>query len=220
MQRLADAHIAVFGVGGVGSFAAEALARSGVGHLTIIDFDDIDITNVNRQLPALLSTVGHKKVDVLAERLQDINPELELTIIGEPYLPEQSDRFFAHPYDYIVDAIDMITSKIHLIQTAKAQSIPIISSMGMGNKIDPTRITVCDLAKTHTCPLARVMRRELKQRGIDHLTVVYSDEPPRKPAQSIQTESKREIPASCAFVPSVAGLVMASYVIRDLADVL
>lgn len=215
MTKLADTHIAVFGVGGVGSYAAEALVRSGVGKITLIDFDTIDITNINRQAPALLSTVGQAKVEVMKNRLLDINQDLEITIFNAKYTAENSEEFFADIFD-LVDAIDIITSKIHLITECKKRNIPILSAMGMGNKIDPTRIKVADLYKTHMCPLAKVMRKELKDRHIKSLDVVFSDEKPRKPTQSICTPAKREVPASCAFVPPVAGLIMASHVIRTI----
>lgn len=218
MEKLQKSHVAVFGIGGVGSYAAEALVRSGVGEITLIDFDTIDITNVNRQIPALLSTVGRYKVDVMKERLLDINKELKINIFNKKYAADNSDEFFQATYDYVVDAIDIISSKIHLIQTCKEKNIPILSSMGMGNKLDPTKIKITDIYKTHMCPLAKVMRKELKDRGIKSLDVVFSDEKPRKPARSISTEAKREIPASCASVPPVAGLVMASFVIRKLSD--
>ena len=213
MTKLADTHIAVFGVG---SYAAEALVRSGVGKITLIDFDTIDITNINRQAPALLSTVGQAKVEVMKNRLLDINQDLEITIFNAKYTAENSEEFFADIFDYVVDAIDIITSKIHLITECKKRNIPILSAMGMGNKIDPTRIKVADLYKTHMCPLAKVMRKELKDRHIKSLDVVFSDEKPRKPTQSICTPAKREVPASCAFVPPVAGLIMASHVIRTI----
>ncbi len=217
MQKLSQSHVAVFGVGGVGSFAAEAIARSGVGELTLVDFDDIDISNINRQIPALLSTVGKSKVETMASRILEINPEIILHVMNKKYLPENSEDFFAVEYDFVVDAIDIITSKLHLIQTCKEKNIPIISSMGMGNKVDPTKITITKLSKTHMDPLAKVMRKELKERKIFELDVVFSDEKPRKPAQSIAGAGKRELPASCAFVPPVAGLMMASFVVRKLA---
>lgn len=217
MQRLSLSHVAIFGIGGVGSFAAEAIARSGVGEMSIVDFDSIDISNLNRQIPALMETVGKSKVSVMAKRILQINPQIKLHILDKKYLPENSDEFFKTDFDFVVDAIDIITSKIFLIKTCKEKNIPIISSMGMGNKIDPTRIQITKLAKTHTDPLAKVMRKELKDRGIADLDVVFSDEAPRKPMQSIASAGKREIPASCAFVPPIAGLMMASFVIRKIA---
>lgn len=219
MVKLSNAHIAVFGVGGVGSYAAEALTRSGLGEITLVDFDTIDITNINRQAPALLSTAGQSKVEVMKQRLLDINRDLKINILNKKYTKENYMEFFESPYDYVVDAIDIITSKIHLIQYCIQSNIPILSSMGMGNKLDPTKIQITDIYKTKMCPLAKVMRRELKDRGIKSLEVVFSDEKPRKPTQAISTESKREIPASCAFVPPVAGLVMASHVIRKITGV-
>ncbi|MDO5103401.1 MAG: tRNA threonylcarbamoyladenosine dehydratase [Lautropia sp.] len=217
MQRLSLSHVAIFGIGGVGSFAAEAIARSGVGEMSIVDFDSIDISNLNRQIPALMGTVGKSKVSVMAERILQINPQIKLHIFDKKYLPENSDEFFAAAFDFVIDAIDIITSKIFLIKTCKEKNIPIISSMGMGNKIDPTRIQITKLAKTHTDPLAKVMRKELKDRGIADLDVVFSDEAPRKPMQSIASAGKRETPASCAFVPPVAGLMMASFVVRKIS---
>lgn len=216
MDSLSRAHVAVFGVGGVGSYAAEALVRSGLGQITLIDFDTIDITNLNRQVPALLSTVGQAKVAAMKNRLRDINKDLKITTLNKKYTPENSEEFFDQTYDYVVDAIDIITSKIHLIVQCKERNIPILSSMGMGNKLDPTRIKIVDLYKTHMCPLAKVMRKELKDRNIKSLDVVFSDEKPRKPSQSIAVAGKREVPASCAFVPPVAGLIMASHVVREI----
>ncbi|MGB5824212.1 MAG: tRNA threonylcarbamoyladenosine dehydratase [Proteocatella sp.] len=216
MEKLKNSHVAIFGVGGVGSFTVEALVRSGVGEITIIDFDTVDITNINRQIPALLSTVGQLKTQVMKDRIMLINDEIKLNIFSEKYLPENSEIFFKEKYDYVVDAIDIVTSKIHLIKTCKEMDIPIISSMGMGNKVDPTKIQITDLSKTSMCPLAKVMRKELKDRGITKLDVVYSTEKARKPVESISVVGKRELAASCAFVPSVGGLFLASYVIRKL----
>lgn len=217
MENLKSSHIAIFGVGGVGSFAAEAIVRSGIGEITIVDFDSVDITNVNRQIPALLSTVGKTKVDIMKERILDINKDIKINVFAEKYLPENSEKFFEKKYDYVVDAIDIVTSKIHLIQTCKEKEIPIISSMGMGNKVDPGKITITDLSKTSMCPLAKVMRKELKDRGIKNLDVVYSTEKPRKPTEIVSAPGKREVAASCSFVPSVGGLFMASYVVRKIA---
>lgn len=217
MARLKEAHVAVFGLGGVGSYAAEALVRSGLGHISLIDYDTVDITNINRQIPALLSTVGEDKIEALRKRFLDINRDLEITLINQKYTEENSEDFFHANYDYVLDAIDMVSSKIHLIKTCKDREIPIMSSMGMGNKIDPSRIQITDLSKTHMCPLAKVMRKELKNRGISKLDVVFSDEKPRKPKELLSIEGKREVPASCAFVPPVAGLMMASYVVRKLS---
>lgn len=217
MEALKNSHVAVFGVGGVGSFSAEAIVRSGIGEITLIDFDTVDITNINRQIPALTTTVGELKTLVMKQRLLSINPELKINIFSEKYLPENSEEFFRVRYDYVVDAIDIVTSKIHLIKTCRERGIPVISSMGMGNKTDPTKIQITDLSKTSVCPLAKVMRKELRDRGITHLDVVYSTENARKPVESISSAGKREVAASCAFVPSVGGLFMASFVIRKLA---
>ena len=217
MEALKNSHVAVFGVGGVGSFSAEAIVRSGIGEITLIDFDTVDITNINRQIPALTATVGELKTQVMKQRLLSINPELKINIFSEKYLPENSEEFFRVRYDYVVDAIDIVTSKIHLIKTCREMGIPVISSMGMGNKTDPTKIQITDLSKTSVCPLAKVMRKELRDRGITHLDVVYSTENARKPVESISSAGKREVAASCAFVPSVGGLFMASFVIRKLA---
>ena len=217
MEALKNSHVAVFGVGGVGSFSAEAIVRSGIGEITLIDFDTVDITNINRQIPALTTTVGELKTQVMKQRLLSINPELKINIFSEKYLPENSEEFFRVRYDYVVDAIDIVTSKIHLIKTCRERGIPVISSMGMGNKTDPTKIQITDLSKTSVCPLAKVMRKELRDRGITHLDVVYSTENARKPVESISSAGKREVAASCAFVPSVGGLFMASFVIRKLA---
>ena len=217
MDALKNSHVAVFGVGGVGSFSAEAIVRSGIGEITLIDFDTVDITNINRQIPALTTTVGELKTQVMKQRLLSINPELKINIFSEKYLPENSEEFFGVRYDYVVDAIDIVTSKIHLIKTCREMGIPVISSMGMGNKTDPTKIQITDLSKTSVCPLAKVMRKELRDRGITHLDVVYSTENARKPVESISSAGKREVAASCAFVPSVGGLFMASFVIRKLA---
>lgn len=218
LDILQKSHVAVFGVGGVGSFVVEALARSGVGKLTLVDFDEIDITNINRQIPATTSTIGKSKVKVMQERAKEINENIIINAIEKKYTPENSDEFFVDKYDFVVDAIDIITSKIHLIKKCKDENIKIVSSMGMGNKIAPEKIQISKLAKTHMDPLAKVMRRELKQRGIIDLDVIFSTEKPRKPYVSISTESKREIPASCAFVPPVAGLMAASFVIRNLIE--
>lgn len=215
MKMLEKKHIAVFGLGGVGGYAAEALARSGIGKLTLIDYDLIDITNLNRQLIALQSTIGKNKAEIFGERLRQINPSIRLRVLPLKYTEENWRDFFTESFDYIVDAIDMVSSKIHLIVKADELGIPLISCMGMGNKMDPTRIQAADIYKTHTCPLAKVMRRELKARGIRRLKTVFSDEEPMKPLISISSESKREVPGSTAFVPSAAGLVMASQVLRD-----
>ena len=217
VDKLKNCNVIVFGVGGVGSFAAEAIARAGVGNLTIVDFDDVDITNINRQLPALHSTVGRYKVDVMKERILDINPNINIKAIREVYNKDTSESILSEDYDYVVDAIDMVTSKIHLIETCKNKGIEIISSMGMGNKLDPTKIEVTDIHKTTICPLARVMRKELKDRRIKKLKVVYSTEQPAELKKKI-FNGKKITPGSISFVPSVGGLIIASVVINDLLN--
>ena len=217
VDKLKNCNVIVFGVGGVGSFAAEAIARAGVGNLTIVDFDDVDITNINRQLPALHSTVGRYKVDVMKERILDINPDINIKAIREVYNKDTSESILSEHYDYVVDAIDMVTSKIHLIETCKNKGIEIISSMGMGNKLDPTKIEVTDIHKTTICPLARVMRKELKDRRIKKLKVVYSKEQPAELKKKI-FNGKKITPGSISFVPSVGGLIIASVVINDLLN--
>ena len=211
MDKLAISRVAVFGIGGVGGFTVEALARSGVGAIDIIDSDKVALSNINRQIIATRKTVGKYKVDVCAERIADINPDCKVTAYKTFYMPETADEFDFKKYDYIVDAIDTVTGKIAIIENAKKCGVPVISCMGAGNKLDPTAFEVVDIYKTSVCPLAKVMRRELKRRGIDSLKVVYSKEEPAKP----DTNGER-IPASCAFVPSVAGLIIAGEVIKDL----
>lgn len=215
VERLSQARVAVFGVGGVGGFAAEALARSGIGALDLIDGDVVSLSNLNRQIIALHSTVGKAKTEVMAQRIQDIDPDIRLTLHTCFFTPENAGDFDFTQYDYIIDAVDMVTAKIQLAVQAQAAGVPIISSMGAGNKLDPSAFEVSDLYKTSVCPLARVMRRELKARGIRKMKVVYSKEEPRK--VDGPTENGRHIPGSIAFVPSAAGLVLAGEVIRELA---
>lgn len=217
IEKLKNSNVIVFGVGGVGSFAAEAIARAGVGNLTIVDFDDVDVTNINRQLPALHSTVGRDKVDVMKERILDINPDINIKAIKSLYNEETSEELLSEKYDYVVDAIDMVSSKIHLIETCKKKGLEIISSMGMGNKLDPTKIVVTDVHKTTMCPLAKVMRKELRDRKIKKLKVVFSTEKPRELKEKIMN-GKKVTPGSVSFVPSVGGLVIASVVINDLIN--
>jgi tRNA A37 threonylcarbamoyladenosine dehydratase len=220
MGKLAGSHVAVFGIGGVGSFTVEALARAGVGRLTLIDDDCICLTNINRQLHATTHTVGRVKVDVMRERVLEINPQADVTTIRKFYLPENAEGFFVGKYDYIVDAIDTVSAKIDLIVRAKAKEIQVISCMGAGNKLDPTRFEVTDIYKTSMCPLAKVMRYELRARGIQSLKVVYSREKPLQPLETQEQvpagSSRRQIPGSISFVPSVAGLILAGEVIKDL----
>lgn len=214
IQCLQSKKVAVFGVGGVGGFAAEALVRSGIGGIELIDNDVVSASNLNRQIVALHSTIGKPKTEVLRARLLDINPALSITIRNEFFLPETAARFDFTAYDYIVDAIDTVSGKIQLAVSATEAGTPIIASMGAGNKLDPTQFEVADLSKTSVCPLARVMRLELKKRGIRHLKVVYSKEPPIK--QPRPADGSRPVPGSIAFVPSVAGLILAGEVIKDL----
>ena len=222
MDRLAHKKVAVFGVGGVGGFAVEALARSGIGAIDIIDNDIVCFSNLNRQIIALHSTIGRKKVDVLEERLHDINPDLIVNKHKTFFLPETADEFDFSSYDYVIDAVDTITAKIELIVRCNKCGTPIISSMGAGNKLNPAMFEVADIYKTSVDPLAKVMRRELKKRNIKKLKVVYSKEMPLKPIIKKENVSetagsrKRQSPGSTAFVPSVCGLIIASEVIKDL----
>ncbi|WP_087554690.1 tRNA threonylcarbamoyladenosine dehydratase [Clostridioides difficile] len=215
IEKLNNSNIIVFGVGGVGSFTVEALARAGVGNITIVDFDDVDITNINRQIPALHSTVGRYKVDVMEERILDINPNINIKKIRSLYNKDTSDEILTERYDYVVDAIDMVSSKIHLIETCEKKGLKIISSMGMGNKLDPTKIIVTDIHKTSTCPLAKVMRKELRDRGIKKLKVVYSTEQPIELKKKVMN-GRKVTPGSVSFVPSVGGLIIASVIVNEL----
>lgn len=227
MQKLSSSRVAVFGIGGVGGYTVEALARSGVGELDLIDSDKVALTNLNRQIIALRSTIGKYKVDVARERILSINPDCRVNIYKTFYMPETADQFDFTQYDYVVDAIDTVTGKIELIMQAEAAGVPIISSMGAGNKIDPTAFEVSDIYKTSVCPLARVMRNQLKKREVKKLKVVYSKEQPIMPSDeavhALMTEEgeteRRSIPASNAFVPSVAGLIIAGEVIKDLIKI-
>jgi len=215
VEKLKKARVAVFGVGGVGGYVVEALARSGVGTLELIDRDVVSLSNINRQIIALHSTVGRKKTEVAAERAKDINPDITVYTRDVFFLPETAELFDFSQYDYVVDAIDTVSGKIALIESAKRCKVPVISSMGAGNKLDPTAFEVADISKTSVCPLARVMRRELKKRGIEHVKVVYSKEEPVSSALTDE-ESGKSVPGSVAFVPSVVGLIIASEVIKDL----
>lgn len=216
VERLARSTVALFGVGGVGSYAAEALARSGVGNILLVDNDTVSISNINRQLCALHSTVGLYKADVVAERLKDINPELNVTVRREFVLPENIHAFDFPAFDYVIDAIDTVSAKLAIADICYKTGTPVISCMGTGNKLDPTAFAVTDITKTNTCPLARVMRRELKARGIPHLKVVYSTEEPRTPVTPKQGENGKSIPASLAFVPPVAGLIAAAEAVKHI----
>jgi len=216
VERLARKRVAVFGVGGVGGFVCEGLVRAGIGAIDIVDKDTVALSNINRQLIALHSTVGKNKVDVLEERLKDINKDLIIKKYKCFFLPETSDTFDFREYDYVVDAIDTVTGKIELILKAKEAGVPIISAMGAGNKLDPTAFQVSDIYKTSVCPLARVMRRELKRRGVEKLKVVYSKEEPIKPQFE---EGEEVVPGSVSFVPPALGLIIAGEIVKDLIRV-
>lgn len=223
MERLAKCRVAVFGIGGVGGYVCEALARSGVGALDLIDDDKVALSNINRQIIATTKTVGEYKTDVMKERILEINPEAEVNTYKCFFLPENASDFPFDKYDYVVDAIDTVTAKIELVMQCQMAGVPIMSSMGAGNKIDPTKFRVADIYKTQMDPLAKVMRRELKKRGIKKLKVVYSEEEPviqAEDATAVQADrpgsKRRGIPGSTAYVPSVAGLIIAGEVIKDL----
>ncbi len=229
MNRLAHARVAVFGVGGVGGYVCEALARSGVGALDLIDNDTVCLSNINRQIIATRKTVGRYKTEVMKERILDINPAAIVQVYQCFFLPENAGQFPFDEYDYVVDAVDTVTAKIEIIMRAQAYHVPVISSMGAGNKLDASAFRVADIYETKVCPLARVMRRELKKRNVEHLKVVYSEEEPIKQAAEnvnacIMTAAeetvnppRRATPGSVAFVPSVAGLIIAGEVVKDLA---
>jgi hypothetical protein len=216
VEKLARKRVAVFGVGGVGGFVCEGLVRAGIGAIDIVDKDTVALSNLNRQLIALHSTVGKNKVDVLEERLKDINKNLIIKKYKCFFLPETSETFDFREYDYVVDAIDTVTGKIELILKAKEAGVPIISAMGAGNKLDPTAFQVSDIYKTSVCPLARVMRRELKKRGVEKLKVVYSKEEPIKPQFE---EGEEVVPGSVSFVPPALGLIIAGEIVKDLIRV-
>ena len=232
MNRLSEAKVAIFGIGGVGGYVAEALARSGVGSFVLVDDDKVCLTNINRQIIATRKTVGQYKVDVMKERILDINPKAEVEVRKCFYLPENAHEFDFSTYSYVVDAVDTVTAKIEIIMRAQAAGIPVMSSMGAGNKLDPTKFQVADIYKTSMCPLARVMRQELKKRRVKRLKVVYSTEKPTRPIEDMSIScrtncicppdaahkctERRDIPGSIAFVPSVAGLILAGEVIKDL----
>lgn len=220
MEKLKNARVAVFGLGGVGGYVVEALARSGVGALELVDHDTISTTNINRQILALHSTVGMDKAEAARLRVLDIDPSIAVTAKKTFFRPETADEFDFSRYDYVVDAIDTVTGKLALVQTAQNNNVPIISCMGTGNKLDPTKFQIADISKTSVCPLARIMRKECAKRGIKHLKVLYSTEDPIPSDVSAITEElpegRRALPGSVAFVPSVAGLIIAGEVIKDL----
>ena len=227
IHTLSRAHVAVFGVGGVGGHCVEALARAGVGFLALYDDDTVSLSNINRQIAALHSTVGQSKAQVMADRVRDINPDCQVRAIPMFYLPANADEIDLTQYDYVVDCIDTVSAKLELISRCTAASIPVISAMGTGNKLDPSALRVSDISKTTGCPLARVMRKELRKRGIEHVKVVWSTEPPRAPLQPAQAETpathtrpgsaaRRDTPGSLPFVPAAAGILRACAVVRYL----
>ena len=219
VEKLKNARVAVFGIGGVGGYTVEALARCGVGQLDLIDSDTVSISNINRQILATHSTVGKLKVDAAKARILDINPDCTVRTFPIFYLPETAEQFDFRQYDYIVDAIDTVTGKLQLVERAVAAGTPIICSMGTGNKLDPAAFMVSDISTTSMCPLARIMRKELKKRGISHLKVVYSQEEALTPdvdPEELARTGKRQIPGSVAFVPGAAGLILAGEVVKDL----
>ena len=224
MERLVRARVAVFGVGGVGGYVCEGLARCGIGTLDLIDNDRICLTNINRQIPATVKTIGQLKAEVMAERIREINPDARVFVHDCFVLPENVESFPFRDYDYVADAVDTVAAKIALVLRARDTGTPVISAMGAGNKLDPTRFRIADLYETRMDPLSRVMRRELKKRGVDRLKVVYSDEEPLRPRPDPDASpetlpdnsARREIPGSVSFVPSVAGLIMAGEIVRDL----
>ena len=216
LTKLKNARVAIFGVGGVGGYVCEALVRSGIGSFDLIDNDTVSLTNLNRQILALHSNIGKDKVEVMKERMLDINPEADIRIWNSFFLPENADEFPFSEYDYVVDAVDTVTAKIELILQAQAHGIPVISSMGTGNKLNPSMLQVADIYDTKVCPLAKVMRHELRKRGVPALKVVYSEEIPITPAPSGEQTAKRAVPGSTAFVPPSAGLLIASEVVKDL----
>lgn len=234
VNKLKQSRVAVFGIGGVGGYVCEALVRSGIGAIDLIDYDTVSVTNLNRQIIATRRTIGQRKVDVMKERILEINPEVQVRVYPCFFLPENASQFPFEEYHYIVDAVDMVTAKIELILKAKEKKIPIISSMGAGNKLDGSQFQIADIYQTKVCPLAKVMRRELKKRGIEKLKVVYSEELPILPKDEEengleleieeievlkkQEKQQKKVPGSVAFVPSIAGLLMAGEVVKDLVQ--
>lgn len=218
MERLAQSHVAVFGLGGVGSWCAEALARSGVGALTLVDHDTVGVTNLNRQAQALVSTLGQSKAEAMARRIGDINPDCRVTPLAKRYEASCREAFFQVRYSYLVDCIDLVSCKLDLIQTAMERGIPVISALGTGNKLDPSQFRIGDLSRTEGCPLARVVRKELRKRGIVHHRVLWSPEEPRVPDQrEVPPPGRRSIPGSVAWTPPAAGLMLAGDVVLTLA---
>ena len=217
MKRLYGKKVAVFGIGGVGGYVCEALVRSGIGAFDLIDNDKVCLTNLNRQIIATRKTIGKYKVEVMRDRMLEINPDVRVDIHNCFFLPENADDFCFQDYDYVVDAVDTVTAKIELILRAKDANVPIISAMGAGNKLDAGRFKIADIYDTNVCPLARVMRRELKKRDVKSLKVVYSDEPPISPSEELSESGRRAVPGSTAFVPAVAGLLIAGEIVRELS---
>ena len=216
IEKLSKSHVAVFGIGGVGGYVVEALIRSGIGAIDIIDNDTVCESNINRQIYATTKTIGKNKVDVAKERILEINPNIKVKTFQMFFTPQTADEFDFSNYDYIVDAIDTVVGKLSLIEKAKEYEVPIICSMGAGNKLDPTKFEVADISKTSVCPIARVIRTELKKRRIKDVKVVYSKEPPIKPHSTLNSQTNKQTPGSIAFVPSVAGLIIAGEVIKDI----
>lgn len=235
LERLSKAHVAVFGIGGVGGYVVEALVRSGIGNFDLIDDDKVCLTNLNRQIIATRDTIGRYKVEVMRERILSINPDAEVTTHRCFYLPENARDFDFSSYDYVVDAVDTVTAKLEIVMRAKESNIPVISCMGVGNKLNPTQLEIADIYKTSVCPLAKVMRRELRKRGVDKLKVLYSKEEPITPLDDSEDTcrehcvcppgttrkctQRRAVPGSISFVPSAAGLIIASEVVKDLAGI-
>ena len=215
LDKLKNTKVAIFGIGGVGSYVLEGLARVGIGKFILVDNDKISLSNLNRQIIATYKTIGRPKVEVAKERVLNINPKCEIETYQEFFMPE-TEGILDSSVSYIVDAIDTVTAKIELVMRANSLNIPIISSMGTGNKLDPTKFEITDIYKTSICPLAKVMRKELRQRGIKKLKVVYSKEDPIKPRKSYEQTSKKQVPGSVSFVPSVAGLIIASEIVKDI----
>lgn len=218
LEKLKSSSVAVFGIGGVGSYVCEALARCSVGNMTLIDNDKVSQSNINRQLIALNSTIGRYKTEVMSQRIKDINQSANVNVFNIFYTSENAHEIDLSQFDYVIDAIDTVSSKLYLIELCKKNNIRIISSMGTGNKLDPSLFTISDISKTHTCPLARVMRKELKNRGINSLKVLWSSEKPIIPLFSDDTSNKRQTPGSVSFVPSFAGLMIAGEVIKDIIN--
>ena len=219
-EQLEKAHVAILGIGGVGGYVAEALARSGIGHLTLIDNDTISLSNLNRQIIATVDHIGEYKTDVMRERILSINPKAQVEVFHDFFLPGMQTDFMSFSrYSYVVDAIDTVSAKIELAVRSQEEKFPLISSMGTGNKLDPSRFAVADIYETKVCPLAKVMRKELRARGVERLKVVYSEEEPITPKVQIKEGSRRAIPGSVSFVPGAAGLVIAGAVVRDLINI-